>query len=151
MNLGFWIAWFRYQKLKLFPFEYLVWKQRILPWEEFQPEFVCNSVLQKDFFSLWILHESCSLVCVDEFELLNRLISISEAQYIPIWISSKNAGNIVFFFAPPPPFCIRFLRLIRSLHINPSEFSFQKKLIFAAVAIFCSNLGSDSDLVSCNI
>jgi len=37
MNLGFWIAWFQYQKLKIFPFEYLMWKQRILPWEGFSP------------------------------------------------------------------------------------------------------------------
>jgi len=93
MYLGFWITWFRYQKLKIFSFEYLVWKHRILLWEEFQPEFVCNSILQKDFISLWILHESCSPVCVDEFELLNRLISISEAQNIPIWISSEKARN----------------------------------------------------------
>jgi hypothetical protein len=26
MNLVFWIAWFRYQKSKIFPFEYVVWK-----------------------------------------------------------------------------------------------------------------------------
>jgi hypothetical protein len=30
MNLGFWITWFRYQKLKIFPFEYLVLKAGIL-------------------------------------------------------------------------------------------------------------------------
>jgi len=29
MNLGFWIAWFQYQKLKIFPFEYLVLKAGI--------------------------------------------------------------------------------------------------------------------------
>ena len=29
MNLGFWIAWFQYQKLRIFPFEYLVLKAGI--------------------------------------------------------------------------------------------------------------------------
>jgi hypothetical protein len=29
-------------------------------------------------------HESCSPVCLDEFGVLNRLISISEAQDIPL-------------------------------------------------------------------
>ena len=38
MNLVFWIAWFWYQKLKIFLFEYLLWKQIILPREEFWPE-----------------------------------------------------------------------------------------------------------------
>jgi len=33
MNLGFRIAWFRYQELKIFLFEYLIWKQRIVLWE----------------------------------------------------------------------------------------------------------------------
>jgi hypothetical protein len=47
-----------------------------------------DSVLQNNFISLWILHESCILVCVDEFGLLNRLISILEAQDIPVWTSN---------------------------------------------------------------
>jgi len=37
MNLGFWITWFRYQKLKIFPFEYLTWGQKILPREGYSP------------------------------------------------------------------------------------------------------------------
>jgi len=37
--LGFWIAWFWYQKLKIFSFKYLVWKQGFLPREGFLPEF----------------------------------------------------------------------------------------------------------------
>jgi len=44
-----------------------------------------------------------------------------------------------------------FFRLIRSHHINPLEFAFKKKTDYAAVAIFCSNLGSDFDLVSYDI
>jgi len=37
MNLGFWITWFRYQKLKIFSFEYLTWGQKILPREGYSP------------------------------------------------------------------------------------------------------------------
>jgi hypothetical protein len=41
----------------------------------------------------FILHASCTPECVDEFEFLNRLISISEAQDILILISSVKAEN----------------------------------------------------------
>jgi len=37
MNLGFWITWFRYQKLKIFPFEYQMWGQKILLREGYSP------------------------------------------------------------------------------------------------------------------
>jgi hypothetical protein len=50
MNLGFWIAWFRYQKLKIFSFEYLTWKYRIMLREGFWPEFYT-----KDSASITIL------------------------------------------------------------------------------------------------
>jgi len=42
---GFWIAWFRYQKLKIFPFEYLTWKQRFLPRQGFCPSFALKTLL----------------------------------------------------------------------------------------------------------
>jgi len=48
------------------------------------------SVLQNEFISFLILHESCSPIHVDEFWFLNRLISILEAQDIPIWISQRE-------------------------------------------------------------
>jgi len=51
-----------------------------------RPDFV----LQNDFISPWILHESYSLTCVDKFGFFNRLISISEAQDIHVWISNKE-------------------------------------------------------------
>jgi hypothetical protein len=44
------------------------------------------------FISLRILHQRCSSGHVDEFGLLNRLISISEAQDFPVWISSVKVG-----------------------------------------------------------
>jgi len=40
----------------------------------------------------WLLHQSYSPGRVDKFEILNRLISISEAQDIPVWISSVKVG-----------------------------------------------------------
>jgi hypothetical protein len=133
--LGFWIAWFWYQKLKIFTFEYLTWKQRILPREGSWPEFCTkNSIsitnfvdmflghtlsrigiigivsfwiksgdpcwltqITSRFFSLkWFYltstpHQSCSPGRVDKFGLLNRLILISEAQDIPVWIYSVKA------------------------------------------------------------
>ena len=55
------------------------------------------------------------------------------------------------FILPFAAKSVRFLRLIRSLHINSLEFAFKKKTDSAAVIIFCSNLGSDSDLISYDI
>jgi hypothetical protein len=52
-----------------------------------------DSVFQNDFIWIWILHESCNSVHVDEYGLLNRMISISEAQDIPIWKSSVKVEN----------------------------------------------------------
>jgi hypothetical protein len=52
-----------------------------------------DSVLQNDFIWFLFLHEICSPVCVNEFRFLNRLISISEGQDIPVWISSVKAEN----------------------------------------------------------
>jgi len=52
-----------------------------------------GSVLQNEFISLWTLHESCRPVRVNEFRILNILISISEAQDILMWISNEKAEN----------------------------------------------------------
>jgi len=80
-----------------------------------------------------------------------------------VWWKIDKSGEINIFFEPclscfllffTLPFVaksVRFLMLIRSLHINPSEFSFFKKIDSAAVVNFCSNLGSDSDLVPYDI
>jgi hypothetical protein len=50
-----------------------------------------DSILQNEFISFLFLHESCSPVCVDQFGFLNRLISISKAQDIPVWISKRES------------------------------------------------------------
>jgi len=52
-----------------------------------------DSLFQNDFIWLWILHKSYSPARVDEFGFLNLLISISEAQDIPVWISSMKVKN----------------------------------------------------------
>jgi len=52
-----------------------------------------DSVLQDYFIWIWILHESCSPIRVDEFGFLNRLISISKAQDILVSISSVKVEN----------------------------------------------------------
>jgi hypothetical protein len=49
------------------------------------------SVLQNEFISFLIIHESCSPIRVDEFGFLNCLISILEAQDIPVWISKRES------------------------------------------------------------
>jgi len=49
---------------------------------------VVKFCFSKNIISFFILHESCSSTILDEFGILNHLISISEAQDIPIWISN---------------------------------------------------------------
>ena len=52
------------------------------------------------------------------------------------------------FILPFAAKSVMFLRLIRSLHINPLEFAFfKKKTDSVIVVIFCSSSGSNSDLV----
>jgi hypothetical protein len=75
------------------------------------------------------------------------------------WKIDKNGGErniffepclscfLLFFIFPFAVKSVKFLRLIRSLHINPSEFVFFFKNDFAAIVIFCSNFSFDSDLV----
>ena len=60
------------------------WPIRLLP----------DSVLQNEFISLWILHESCSPVHADKLRFLNLLILISKPQDIPIWISNAKKENL---------------------------------------------------------
>ena len=52
-----------------------------------------DSILPNYFIQLWILHESCSPVCVDKFWFLNRLILITKDQDIHVWISSVKVEN----------------------------------------------------------
>ena len=74
------------------------WLRRLRPY----------SVIQNDFISLWILYESCSLIHVDEFGFFNHLISITEAQDIPFWISSMKVENHVARRFPAE-FCYNFV------------------------------------------
>ena len=66
MNLGFWISWFRYHKLKIFPFEYLMWKKRILSREGFQPSFV--AIL---FFKMILSHSKSFMEVLFLYVLMN--------------------------------------------------------------------------------
>jgi hypothetical protein len=52
-----------------------------------------DSVFQNDFIWIWILHESCNSVHIDEYGFLNCMISISKAQDIPVWKSSVKVEN----------------------------------------------------------
>jgi hypothetical protein len=92
----------------------LAWKHIILPREGFQPSFGCNSVMQNEFISLWILHQSCIPGHVNEFGLLNRSISISKAQDIPVWISSVESRDSW----PREEFLPKFAGLIRRIFLD---------------------------------
>jgi hypothetical protein len=67
--------------------------------ESDQETFVTNQIATRFCSSKRIYltsnpHESCSPVRLDEFGVLNRLILISKAQDIPLWISNVKTENL---------------------------------------------------------
>ena len=65
--------------------------------------------IQKFFISVLIPYESSSHVHIDKFGLLNRLISISEAQDIPIWISKRESREFCREQDSDPSFALKTL------------------------------------------
>jgi len=103
MNLSFWITWFRYQRLKIFPFEYLVWKQGSCRKNDFLPKFA--GLIRRIFFWTkdWIEK------CWNEGLNWRRILKAGEGGWIII-------NDRIFL-----PHRIRKIRLC-SMHPYPSDF-----------------------------
>ena len=100
MNLGFWIAWFQYQKLKIFLFEYLTWRQRILPREGFSPS-------SRDWFEGFFLDQELNQKVLNEGLNWRRILRAGEGGWIIIndrIFTTPNKENKTLQLHPPSDF-----------------------------------------------
>jgi len=112
MNLGFWIAWFRYQKLNIFLFEYLTWRQRILPREGFSPS-------SREWFEWFVLDQGLNRKVLNEGLNWRRILRAAEGGWIIIndrIFTTPNKKNKTLQLHPPSDFFPFFSAVFLSHH-----------------------------------